>query len=272
MTAKAAGAAAGRIRVGIGGWTYAPWRDNFYPAGWPHARELEYASGKLSAIEINATYHGTQKPASFAKWRDETPDDFVFSVKASRFATNRKLLAEGRESVDRFVNSGIAELRNKLGPIVWQFMPTKRFEADDFEAFLNLLPPQVDGIPLRHVLDVRHVSFLTPDYLSLARRRGCATVLADSDEHPCLPDLTGDFVYARLMRSQADIATGYAAETLDSWTRRARTWVAGDEPDDLARVQPGHAPRTPRDVFLFVISGAKERAPAAAMELLRRLA
>lgn len=264
-------AAAGRIRVGIGGWTYAPWRDNFYPAGWPQARELEYASGRLSAIEINATYHGTQKPASFAKWRDETPEDFVFSVKASRFATNRKLLAEGRDSVDRFVNSGIAELRNKLGPIVWQFMPTKRFEPDDFEAFLTLLPRQLDGITLRHVLDVRHASFLTPAYLALARRHGCATVLADSDEHPCLPDLTGDFVYARLMRSQADIATGYGTEALERWAARAKVWAAGEEPDDLPRVEPGHAPRAPREVFLFVISGAKERAPAAAMALIERL-
>lgn len=272
MNSRKAGAtAAGRIRVGIGGWTYAPWRDNFYPAGWPQARELEYASGRLSAIEINATYHGTQKPASFAKWRDDTPDDFMFSVKASRFATNRKLLAEGKESVDRFVGSGIAELKAKLGPIVWQFMPTKRFEPDDFEAFLNLLPKQVDGITLRHVLDVRHVSFLTPEYLALARRHGCATVLADSDEHPCLPDLTGDFVYARLMRSQADLATGYAAQALDRWAERAKLWAAGDEPDDLPRVQPDHEPRRPRDVFVFVISGAKERAPAAAMELLRRL-
>lgn len=272
MKAQAGRTSPGRIRVGIGGWTYAPWRDNFYPAGWPQSRELEYASGKLSAIEINATYHGTQKPASFAKWRDETPDDFVFSVKASRFATNRKLLAEGRESVDRFINSGIAELRTKLGPIVWQFMPTKRFEADDFEAFLTLLPKQVDGIALRHVLDVRHASFLTPEYLALARRYGCATVLADSDEHPCLPDLTGDFVYARLMRSQAEIATGYAADALDRWAVRAKAWAAGDEPDDLPSVEPAHAPRTPRDVFVFVISGAKERAPAAAVELLRRVA
>ena len=269
--AQAPATARARIRIGIGGWTYAPWRNNFYPEGWPQARELAYASGRLSAIEINATYHGTQKPASFAKWRDDTPDDFLFSVKASRFATNRKLLAEGRESVDRFVNSGITELRTKLGPIVWQFMPTKRFEADDFEAFLNLLPQQVDGVPLRHVLDVRHASFLAPAYLALARRYRCATVLADSDEHPCLPDLTGDFVYARLMRSDAALATGYAADALDLWAQRAKAWAAGGEPDDLPRVEPAPTPGAPRNVFLFVISGAKERAPAAAMELIQRL-
>ena len=211
----------GRIRVGIGGWTYPPWRNNFYPEKWPQARELEYASRQLSAIEINATYHGTQKPASFARWRDETPDDFVFSVKASRFATNRKLLAEARESIDRFIGSGISELGAKLGPIVWQFMATKRYEPDDFEAFLNGLPQQVDGLALRHVLDVRHASFMTPDYLKLARRHHCATVLADSDEFPQFADLTGSFVYARLMRSDAAVPSGYAAPALDAWAQRA---------------------------------------------------
>ena len=271
-TEEPANQRAGRIRVGIGGWTYPPWRNNFYPDAWPHARELEYASHKLTAIEINATYHGTQKPTSFAKWRDETPDDFVFSVKASRFATNRKLLADARESIDRFIGSGISELGTKLGPIVWQFMPTKRFEADDFEAFLAGLPKQVDGIPLRHALDVRHASFMTPAYLELARRYHCATVLADSDDYASFADLSGDFVYARLMRSDASIDTGYAAAALDRWAQRAGEWAAGGEPGDLHRVEGASAPAAPRDVFLFVISGAKERAPAAAMGLLQRLA
>jgi uncharacterized protein YecE (DUF72 family) len=263
---------AGRIRVGIGGWTYPPWRNNFYPEAWPQARELEYASRQLSAIEINATYHGTQKPSSFAKWRDETPEDFVFSVKASRFATNRKLLAEARESIDRFVGSGISELGAKLGPIVWQFMATKRYEPDDFEAFLASLPKHVDGLELRHVLDVRHPSFMTPPYLELARRYRCATVLADSDEFPSFADLTGSFVYARLMRSDAALPDGYQDSALDAWTQRAKQWAAGGEPVDLNRVEKASAEVTPRDVFLFFISGAKERAPAAAMGLLKRLA
>ena len=260
------------IRVGIGGWTYPPWRDNFYPAGLPQTRELEHASRQLSAIEINATYHGSQKPASFAKWRNETPEDFLFTVKASRFATNRKLLAEGRESIDRFIGSGISELGPKLGPIVWQFMPSKRFETEDFEAFLNLLPRQVDGLPLRHALDVRHASFMSPAYLQLARRYGCATVFADTDEHPSFADLTGDFVYARLMRCEAQLASGYAPEALDAWAERARTWAAGGEPGDRPRVEANAGPTgPPRDVFVFFISGAKERAPAAAVELLKRL-
>jgi uncharacterized protein YecE (DUF72 family) len=265
------GGAPGRIRVGIGGWTYPPWRNNFYPDAWPQARELEYASRQLSAIEINATYHGAQKPASFAKWRDQTPDGFVFPVKASRFATNRKLLAEAGESIERFVGSGIAELGPKLGPIVWQFMPTKRFEPEDFEAFLNLLPKQVDGLALRHVLEVRHESFMTAGYLKLARRHRCATVFADSDEHPSFADLTGDFVYARLMRSQASLASGYAVAELDRWAERAALWAGGGEPADLPRAKGKPTPGQPRDVFMVFISGAKERAPAAAMALLNRL-
>ncbi len=260
-----------RVRVGTGGWTFAPWRNNFYPERWPQARELEYASRRLTAIEINATYHGTQKPTSFARWRDETPDGFVFSVKASSFATNRKLLAESGESMQRFIGSGISELGAKLGPIVWQFMPTKRFEPDDFEAFLSRLPKQVDGLPLRHVLDVRHASFMTPAYLTLARRYACATVFADSDEHPSFADLTGDFVYARLMRCESSLVSGYASEVLDAWAERARVWASGAEPADLPRVTNEPAPAAPRDVFMFFISGAKERAPAAAVELLKRL-
>ena len=264
-----------RIHVGTGGWTFPPWRNNFYPDKWPQARELEYASRQLTAIEINATYHGAQKPASFAKWRDDTPDGFVFSVKASRFATNRRLLAEGKESINRFIDSGISELGAKLGPIVWQFMPTKRFEPEDFEAFLSHLPTQVDGLPLRHVLDVRHESFLVPAYLKLARRYRCATVFADTDEHPSFADLTGDLVYARLMRCESSLASGYASEALDAWAQRAQVWAQGAEPGDLPRVEA--APATPaagataRDVFMFFISGAKERAPAAAVALLKRL-
>ena len=259
------------IRVGVGGWTYPPWRNNFYPDAWPQARELEYASRKLSAIEINATYYGNQKPTSFARWRDETPDDFMFSVKASKFATNRKLLGEARESVERFVASGICELGAKLGPIVWQFAPTKRYEPEDFESFLNLLPKQVDGLPLRHVLDVRHPSFMTPGYLKLARQYRCATVFADSDEHPSFADLTGDFVYARLMRCDSSLASGYPEAVLAHCADRAKLWAGGGEPADVPRVEAQAVAGAPRDVFIFFISGAKERAPAAAMALLKRL-
>jgi len=261
----------GSIRVGVGGWTYEPWRNNFFPEGLPHSKELEYASRQLSAIEINGTYYSTQKPTSFAKWRDETPDDFVFSMKASRYSTNRRVLAEAGESIARFVGSGISELGPKLGPIVWQFMPTKRFDAEDFEAFLELLPKTVGSLPLRHVMDVRHESFKTPEYLALARRHKVATVFTDSDDYPSFADLTADFVYARLMRADAKLKTGYGPKALDEWAEHAKRWAAGGEPEHLPRVDDTSAPKTPREVFLYFINGAKERAPAAAMALRERV-
>jgi uncharacterized protein YecE (DUF72 family) len=243
-----------RIRIGIGGWTYEPWRDNFYPKGLPASRELEYASRQLSAIEVNGTYYSTMKPATFAKWRDETPEGFVFSLKANRFATNRRELAGAGESIARFVASGIAELGDKLGPVVWQFMPTKRFERDDFEAFLKLLPRETGGRPLRHVMDVRHESFATDEYLELARRYGCATVHTDSEKFPAIADAGSDLAYLRLMRSDAACPTGYPPAQLEQWAQGCRAWAAQ---------------ASQREVFVFFINGAKERAPAAALQLMR---
>jgi len=268
-------AASARIRVGIGGWTFAPWRDNFYPAGLPHAQELSYASRQMTAIEINGTYYGSFKPASFKKWHDETPDDFIFSLKATRFATNRKQLSTAADSISRFVDSGLAELGRKLGPIVWQFMPTKAFDAEDMAAFLELLPKKEGSLTLRHVLDVRHESFRHPDYLALARQHKVATVFTDSDKFPSFADLTGDFVYARLMKSEGSVESGYAPEALDEWAEAARAWAAGGNPSALPRVMDD-APSKPtakggRDVFIYFINGAKEKAPAAAGALIERL-
>jgi uncharacterized protein YecE (DUF72 family) len=252
------------IRVGIGGWVYEPWRDNFYPRGWPHSRELEYASQRLSAIEINGTYYSTPTRQSVAKWRDSTPEDFQFSVKASRFATNRRVLAEAGESVARFIGSGITELGPKLGPIVWQFATTKRFDPEDFEAFLKLLPPSADGLRLRHVMDVRHESFKTPQYL--------ATVLTESDEYPALFDAQADLVYARIMRTEAALPEGCAPQTLDQLADCARLLQSGGLPSGMPLLEAAQdMPCKPREVFVFFISGAKERAPAAAMALMRRL-
>lgn len=262
---------AAAIRVGVGGWTFEPWRDNFYPKGWPQTRELEYAAGRLSAIEVNGTYYSTMKPATFAKWREETPDGFVFSLKANRFATNRRVLAEAGESVERFIGSGLAELGDKLGPVLWQFAPTKKFDAADFEAFLKLLPAQVGGLPLRHVMDVRHDSFKTPEYLALARRHGVGTVFTDSDDYPSFADVTGDFVYVRTMRTRSELPQGVEPSALDQIARCAERWAAGGEPEGVPRVEPPVA-SGPRDVFVFFISAAKERNPAAAMGLIERLA
>ena len=259
------------IRVGVGGWTFEPWRNNFYPAGWAQGRELEYASRQLTTIEINGTYYSTQKPATFAKWRDETPDDFVFSLKANRFATNRRVLADAGDSIRHFCDSGIAELRDKLGPIVWQFAPTKRFDAADFGAFLKLLPAEAGGRALRHAMDVRHASFLCAEYLELARQHGVATVFTESDDYPAFADITGDFVYARVMRAAADEPEGLPAQALAQIAACARAWREGGEPSALPRVEPPPPAAAPRDVFILFISGAKEKAPAAAMALLRHL-
>ena len=262
-----------RIRIGIGGWTFEPWRETFYPEKLPAKRELEYASRQVTAIEVNGTYYSTMKPSAFERWRDETPDDFVFSLKANRFATNRRVLAEAGESITRFVDSGLARLDGKLGPVLWQFAPTKKFDAEDFEAFLKLLPAEVEGRPLRHVLDVRNDSFKTPQFLDLARKYACAIVLTDSPDYPQLANLTTDFVYLRLMRAESQCATGYAPEVLDAYAACAQSWAAGGQPEGLPLVEgDGTPPKAEaRDVFMFMINGAKERAPAAAMEVIARL-
>ena len=259
------------IRVGIGGWTFAPWRDNFYPKGLVQRRELEYASRHVSAIEINGTYYGAQKPATYAKWRDETPEGFVFSAKAPMRIMQSRQLAKTGPQVEDFVG-GIAELGPKLGPIVWQFDRGQKIERVAFEDFVALLPREVGGRPVRHVLDVRDPAFVDAGYIALARRHGMATVFTDSDEHPSFADPTADFVYARLMRSRSDVDTGYPAPELQAWAARARQWSAGGTPGDLPYIDRASTVATPkRDVFIYFISAAKERNPAAAMALLRLL-
>lgn len=266
------------VRVGIGGWTYEPWRDNFYPASLPHAQELAYASQQLTAIEINGTFYGLQKPAVFAKWRDATPDDFMFSLKAPRFTTQRSVLADAGDSIKRFIDSGIGELGPKLGPVLWQFPPGKPFERSDFAAFLALLPRTIHKLPLRHVLEVRHPSFMVREYLELAREYDFPTVFTDSSDYPSFADATGNFIYARLMRSAARLKTGYSGKALDDWKDRALDWSNGHAPGDLPYMenpeyQAGNEnlPQRKQEVFIYFIDGAKERAPAAAMALLERL-
>ena len=261
-----------RIRVGIGGWTFEPWRASFYPEKWPAKRELEYAASKLTAIEINGTYYSSFKPASWASWRDAVPDDFVFAVKASRFCTNRKVLAEAGESMARFVGQGLVELGPKLGPILWQFMATKIFDPDDFHAFLKLLPASHEGVALRHAVQVRHESFAVPDFVAMCRAAGVAIVYGESADYPALADVSGDVVYARLESSVAEEPAGYAPAALDHWAKVAEQWAAGGQPDGLpSYTDAPPAPKRPRDVFVFFISGAKVRNPHAAMALIERL-
>lgn len=259
------------IRVGIGGWTYAPWRNNFYPAKLVHRRELEYASRQLRAIEINGTYYMAQQPATYARWAAETPDGFVFSLKAPRYVIERKRLAEAGKSVRGFVYGGLAELGDRLGPIVWQFLPTRAFDADDVAAFLDLLPPELDGVALRHVLEVRHPSFFDPRYVALARSHRVATVVTDAAEYPALADITADFVYARLKASVDACTEGYAAAALDRWAKHARAWRAGADVPDLPHVLDPAPAGAPRDVYVYFIGAAKHRNPAAAMALQQRV-
>ena len=260
------------VRTGIGGWTFAPWRDNFYPRGLVQKRELEYASRHLTAIEINGTFYGAQKPAVYASWREQTPDGFVFSLKAPRHIVGARTLAGTSRQVAGFIEGGIAELGDRLGPLLWQFAPQRRFDADDVEAFLALLPDAVDGLSLRHAVEVRHPSFQSEAWLRLARARGVATVFTDSPDYPSFADLTGDFVYARLMSSRDEHTQGYPGLQLDAWAKRALQWADGEAPADLpyAGVRDA-APVTPRDTFVFFISAAKARNPAAAMALQQRL-
>ena len=262
----------GQIRVGIGGWTFEPWRGSFSPADLTQKRELEYASRQVTAIEINGTYYGSQKPESFAKWHAETPDDFVFAMKANRFATNKKVLSEAGKSIDMFIGSGIVELKNKLGPINWQFMPTKKFDPADFEGFLKLLPKSHEGHALRHVVEVRHDSFNVPEFIELVRAYDVGIVLTDKADFPHIHDVTAPFVYARLQAAKEEEELGYAAAALDNWAERAKAWAKGGEPADLDKTsdkKPSQA--ASRDVFVFMINGFKPKAPTAAKALIERL-
>jgi len=265
------GTPSGAIRIGIGGWTYEPWRGTFYPDKLPQKGELAYASRQITSIEINGTFYGSQKPETFAKWRDETPDGFVFSLKAPRFATNRTVLADAGGTIARFFAGGVMELKDKLGPINWQLTPTKKFDPADFEAFLKLLPKEVEGRTLRHVVEVRHDSFHTPDFVALVREHGVAVAIAAESAYPQIADATAPFVYARIMGTRETAELGYSDAALDLWAARAKAWASGAAADGLDCVEPRRADGKARDVYIYVISGHKVRNPAAAMALLRRL-
>lgn len=238
------------IHVGIGGWNFEPWEETFYPADLPKAKQLEYAASKLTAIEINATFYRTQSAASFKKWAASTPDGFKFSVKAPRAAVQRKDLREAKDSIEWFFNSGVGELGSKLGPIFWQMAPYKKFDLPEMSAYFDMLPEKVGKLKLRHAIEVRHASFTDEAFLRLARERNVAVATVESEKHPLIVEPTADFSYARLELTQADEPAGYPKAALKKWAKTAREWEKSG------------------DVFLYFISGAKERNPAAAMAML----
>jgi uncharacterized protein YecE (DUF72 family) len=242
-----------RIFVGIGGWNFAPWRGSFYPKGLTQAKELEFASSQLTTIEINSTFYGLQKPATFKKWHDATPNGFVFSVKAPRFVMLRKDLTSAASSITRFLESGVLELGAKLGPINWQLAPEKAFDAKEIADFLALLPRKLEGITLRHALEVRNPSFDCEEFVALAREHQVAVVEAGDSEHPRIQARTAPFSYLRVMGTKATAPKGYAPAALTHWREHAQTLAADG------------------DVFFYFISGAKERNPQAAMALIAAL-
>ena len=256
----------GTIRAGTGGWTFAPWEGTFYPDKLAKTKQLSFASSKLNTIEVNGTYYSGFTPATFAKWAAETPDGFLFSIKGNRFVTNRKVLAEAGESMRKFFAQGLEELGPKLGPLVWQFANTKKFEPDDFEGFLKLLPREHAGLKLRHVVEVRHPSFVVPEFPSLCAKYGVAICHADHAAYPEIGDVTADFVYSRLQKGNDDIPTAYDEADLSRWRGIARQWAEGLEPDGLVYADPvANAPVVPRDVFVYFIHEGKVRAPQGAM-------
>lgn len=261
------------IRTGIGGWVYPDWRKGvFYPDGLTQKRELEYASRQLGAIEINGTYHSLQKPESFRKWREQTPEGFKFAVKGSSYVTNRKVLATAGESLAKFFGQGLEELGDRLGPILWQLMGTKKFDAEDIAAFLALLPREHKGLRLRHAIEIGHESFACAEFVDLARKAGVAIVWCEQPSRVLIADRTADFAYLRCKNLAADQATGYPPDGIERIAAICRAWENGEAPDGLPYAGNSADSRGRNgDVFAFMINGAKERAPTAACALAEAL-
>jgi uncharacterized protein YecE (DUF72 family) len=259
------------VHVGIGGWTFAPWRGVFYPKGLPHAQELTYAATHLTSIEINGTFYRTQTPATFRKWAAEVPDGFVFSVKGHQRVTHRRELNDAGESIAHFLNSGVLELGDRLGPLLWQFPPYKKFDETDFAGFLALLPKEFGGRRLRHVVEVRHASFCVPEFVRLLREHETAVVFSEHEKYPAIADVAADFLYLRLQKADDSLETGYPMEAIADWAKRIRTWLDGGAPADLPRFETAPATVKPRDIFVYFIHEGKVRAPAAAMALIEKL-
>jgi len=259
------------VHVGIGGWTFAPWRGVFYPEGLPHAKELSYAASHLTSIEINGTFYRTQSPATFRKWASEVPKDFIFSVKGPRFVTHRRDLKDAGQSIDHFLNSGVLELGDHLGPLLWQFPPFKKFDETDFGSFLELLPKGFHGRRLRHVVEVRHASFCVPEFIRLLRKFETPVVFSEHETYPAIADVAADFLYLRLQKGDDSIATAYPESAIADWAACLRAWLTGKPPADLPHIEATPAKIKPRDVFVYFIHEGKVRAPAGAMALIEKL-
>lgn len=286
--------AVGKIRIGISGWTYAPWRGSFYPSRLPHKKELGYAAKLFPSIEINGTFYGLQRPEAFGLWRNETPPDFLFAVKASRYITHMLKIRNVEGPLANFLASGVLRLGPKLGPILWQFPPQVKFDVERFRSFFALLPHDTRGAielarrhderlhdrdwlqsdveqPLRHAVEIRHETFRAPEFISLLREYNIALVCADTVEWPRLMDITSDFVYCRLHGSEELYVSGYDSAALDRWAARVEAWAAGREPDDAERILPAAKRADGRDVFVYFDNDVKVRAPADALALAERV-
>ena len=285
----------GTIRIGISGWTYAPWRGVFYPEGTTQKRELAYASRQFPSIEINGTFYGLQRPEAFAKWRDATPDGFVFAIKGSRYITHMRRLRDVETPLANFMASGLLRLGPKLGPILWQFPPRLQFDAELFSTFMSMLPKDThaavklarrrdawmegrdwletdENRPLRHAFEIRNDSFAQADFIRLLREHKMGLVCADTVEWPLLMDITADFVYCRLHGSEELYVSGYDDKALDKWARRISAWAHGREPADANRVlKPLTSSARGRDVYVYFDNDVKVRAPVDARRLAERL-
>jgi uncharacterized protein YecE (DUF72 family) len=288
-------AAHGKVRIGISGWRYTPWRGVFYPPKLSQKRELSYAAGIFRSLEINGTFYSLQRPEYFEAWSDETPDNFMFSVKGPRFITHMRRLKEAKVPLANFLASGVLRLGAKLGPILWQLPPNFRFDRARLESFLKLLPHDTDAAsalarrhdkyltgrsaikskvkgPLRHAMEIRHNSFATPEFVELLRAYDVALVCADTVEWPRLMDVTSDFMYCRLHGSEQLYASGYDAESLDQWAARVSSWARGKVPVDAETIgKLRNADGRPRDVFVYFDNDLKVRAPFDAQQLMARL-
>ncbi len=292
----------GRVRIGISGWRYAGWRGKFYPPKLAQRRELAFASHAFCTIEINGTFYSLQRPDSFAQWYEETPENFVFAVKGSRFITHMKKLRGIEEALANYFAQGLLRLGTKLGPILWQFPPNLAYDHDRFNAFFEQLPqttsaaaeiaqahgPRLRGRawtstdtnrPMRHCVEVRHESFVDPAFIALLRRQNIGLVVADTVEWPLLLDVTSDFVYCRLHGSEQIYSSGYDGRSLDLWAERVTAWANGTQPPvsdedskNPARLAfPAHAKKKRRDVYVYFDNDAKVRAPVDAQGLRARV-